>query len=258
MSIWTQLILFGIPGFFLYYGIYYGTPALIKRGIPLIYSFWFCLWMPVLILLPLSLILYWWDGGALSIEAIRERFRLNPIESSDWLWVFGAVILTIILDQALEPIGKFFARYRMFSPPSYLPAPFNPLKKMSFPPEEFFGVPLKGNWGLLAIFVPLHLLAMISEEFMWRGYILPLQEIMFGQWAWLVNGLLWAWIVHAALKWHFVGMIPSMLIAPWIAQYTESTWASFAAHAIGNSPLWFLLLYGILKASSPVTQNKHL
>jgi len=41
-------------------------------------------------------------------------------------------------------------------------------------------------------------------------------------------------------------MLPGMLIAPWIAQYTGSTWASFAAHAIGNAPLWILLWVGVM------------
>jgi membrane protease YdiL (CAAX protease family) len=124
------------------------------------------------------------------------------------------------------------------------------LKKFTFPPKEFFAVELCGNWRLLLIFIPLHILAMFSEEIMWRGYILPLQEISFGNWAWVVNGILWAWIVHAALKWHFVGMLPSMLIAPYIAQQTGSTWASFAVHALGNSPLWILLLIGVIQPKS--------
>lgn len=248
MSLLAQLLLFGIPGLLLYCGFYYWTPKLVSKGVSLIFSFWFFLWMPVFILLPLALFLYWLDGGTLSLPAIQERFRLLPFESRDWLWVLGSVLLTIVLDQLLEPIGKYFARLRFFSPPGYLPAPFNPLKKFTVPPSRFFGVSLKGNWKLLALFVPLHLLAMFCEEMMWRGYILPLQIDTYGSYAWLINGLLWAWVVHACLKWHFIGMVPGMLIAPWIAQHTGSTWASFAAHAIGNSPLWIILVAGILKS----------
>ncbi|KGE17607.1 hypothetical protein [Paenibacillus wynnii] len=130
--------------------------------------------------------------------------------------IFGAVILTILFDQLLEPVGKFFARLRFFSPPSYLPAPF-----------KFFDVSLSKNWRLFILFVPIHILAMFSEELMWRGYILPLQINTFGDY-----------------------VIPGMLIAPWIAQHTGSTWASFAAHAI---PLWIILLLGIL--NSPLDED---
>lgn len=259
MSIWVQILLFAIPGITIYYGVFYGTPKLVSKGIPLIYSFWLWLWIPALLLLPLSIGLYSiLEDGVLTIEAINQRFRLNPISRVDWLWIFLAVILTIVFDQLLEPIGKVLAKYKLFSPPSYLPEPFNPLKKFNMPPKEFFGVSLKGNWKLLMIFMPIHLIAMFSEEMMWRGYLLPIQEVMFGDMAWVFNGLLWAWVLHIALKWHVIGMIPSMLIAPLIAQYTQSTWASFAVHAIGNAPLWIILLIGIINTTDTSNEKQRL
>jgi membrane protease YdiL (CAAX protease family) len=247
MPIIAQLFIFVITGLLLYVGIYYLTPFLIKKGVPLIYSFWFCLWLPVMMLFPVSVLTYHLEGNAWTLRSVSERFRFHTLGTSDWLWVVGAIVLTITFDQLLEPLGKFFAKIPFLAPPGYLPAPFNPLKKMDLPPFEFFGVPLYKNWVLIIVFIPLHLFAMFSEEIMWRGLILPAQVEMFGDWAWILNGLLWAWIVHACLKWHFINMLPSMLIAPWIAQFTGSTWASFAVHAIGNSLLWVLLIAGILK-----------
>jgi len=108
------------------------------------------------------------------------------------------------------------------------------------------GTPLQGNWRLFFLFILLHIIAMFSEELMWRGFILPLQEGLFGEFAWLVNGLMWAWLVHAGLKWHFIGMLPGMLIAPWVARYTGNTFAAFIVHAGGNSILWILLFLGVL------------
>jgi len=255
MSILVQLLVFGITGSLISYGVFYGTPLLIKKGVPLIYSFWFFLWFPVMCLFPLSLLLYHLEGNAWTWQNILERFRFNPLTENDWYWVVGAIVLTIIFDQFLEPIGKFFAKLPMLAPPSYLPAPFNPLKRMELPPSKFFGVTLYGNWKMLTIFIPLHLFAMFSEEIMWRGFFLPIQQEIFGNWAWVVNGLLWAWVIHACLKWHFINMLPSMLIAPWIAQFTNSTWASFATHAIGNSLLWILLLAGVIKKAKPQNIN---
>ncbi len=88
----------------------------------------------------------------------------------------------------------------------------------------------------------------LGEEFVWRGYILPRQELSLGRWAWLVNGLLWAFVVHAVLKWQYVGMLPSMLLAPWLAQKTKNTWASFLVHFGGNLLVVVLLVPGILGA----------
>ncbi len=242
-----HLVIFVAAGAMIYLGIYRGVPKLVDRGVPLIYAFFGFLWAPVFLLLPLALALFTrLEGGILSPEALAGRFRLAPITGSQWIWVGAAVLLTVLSEQALEGLGRRLARIPLLAPPAYLPAPFNPLCDLEIPPRRFFGVPLRGNWRLIVVFVPMHLVAMFAEEMMWRGYMLPIQEAIFGPWAWVINGLLWAWIVHALLKWHFVGMLPGMLAAPLVAQVTGSTWASFIAHAVPNSLLWVLLLLGIL------------
>ena len=250
-----HLAVFGITGLLIYLGIFYGVPRLTKAGAPLLVAFFGCLWLPVLLLLPLALYFFHLEGGALTAEAVAARFRLTPIPAQSWLWIIAAVVATAISDQLFEPVGKYFARVKAFAPPDYLPAPFNPLKKMAMPPREFFGVALPGNWKLLLTFAPLHLLAMFCEELMWRGYILPQQETLFGPWAWVVNGLLWAWLVHAVLKWHLIGMVPGMLLTPLIAQTTQSTWAALIVHAAPNTLLWLLLLWGILSKPNPEDTN---
>lgn len=247
MSFWFQLLIFGITGFMIYIGVYVIVPKRIENGHSLIKSFFGSLWLPVFLLTPTAIILFvWLEDGILSIESITSRFRLTAITGSDWYWVIGGIIVTVVSDQLLAPIGKKLAKIEILSPPNYLPAPFNPFKEFSIPLKEFFGVRLSGNWKLLIIFIPLHLVAMVSEEVMWRGYLLPIQENMFGSFAWVINGLLWAWLVHAILKWHFIGMLPGMLAAPLAAQMTGSTWSAVFVHVIPNSILWMLLLWGVI------------
>ena len=247
MQIWMHVVLFGVTGLAIYLGIYHGVPWLLRRNVPLLVAFFLFLWLPVMPLLPLSLYLYATvEGGQLSLAEVAQRFRLTPIQGREWLWVGAAVLVTALADELLQPIGKALARHRLFAPPSWLPAPFNPLADLRLPPVDFMGARLKGNWALLLAFIPLHLLAMLSEEMMWRGYLLPLQIEALGGWAWVFNGLLWAWLVHAVLKWHLIGMLPGMLAAPLVAQYTQSTTASLIAHVVPNALLWVLLLLGVL------------
>jgi hypothetical protein len=86
MSILLQILLFAIPGLIIYYGLFYGTPKFVRKGIPLIYSFWFWLWAPVLLLLPLSLGLYHFlEGGTLTIDGVSQRFRLQSISRAAYL-----------------------------------------------------------------------------------------------------------------------------------------------------------------------------
>ncbi len=251
MSLWVHVLIYCVTGLAIYLGVFSAVPWLRDRGVPLLHAFFGLLWAPVMLLLPLALYLFVSvEGGEISLDSVLERFRFNPVQRSDWLWIIGAILVTVISEQLLEPVGVYFARKKALAPPAHLPAPFNPLKKMTLPPREFFGVPLPGNWKLVLVFIPLHLMAMFAEELMWRGYLLPLEESILGGWAWVFNGVFWAWAVHAVLRWHFVGMMPGMLLVPLIAQHTQSTWASFIVHAVPNSLLWVLLLWGVVKIPS--------
>lgn len=246
MPLWLSLALFGVPGAFIYWGMYSGVPLLLKHGIPLIISF-ALLSLPGIVLLIASVVAYRLDGYDLNWADFKERFRLHRIQGRDWLWVIGIFVICTLSDEGLQGIGKWLASMPLFAPPDYLPALFNPLKEVRLPLTEFLGVPLRGNWGVLALWIPMNLFSMIGEEFMWRGYILPRQEMNYGKWAWLANGLLWAFLIHACMKWHYIGMLPSMLLTPWLAQRLKNTTASAMVHIAGNAILfWMLLLTGII------------
>ena len=192
-----SVAVFLVVGVSIYAGVYYLTPLLVKKGVPKIIAFWASLWVPVFMLIPVALIHYRFvEGGSMSLEALIERFRFHPLESLDVLWVSLAILGTVVVEATLQPISRLMAKVRWLAPPSYLEAPFNPLKTFTFPPERFFGVRLRKRYGLLIVFMFLHVFAMLSEEVMWRGYLLPMQIEVFGDIAWLINGLMWAWLVH--------------------------------------------------------------
>jgi len=247
ISLKNSIILFSIPGIILFIGFYYIIPILNKIDVPLLLSFPFFLWIGIIPLLPVSIFLYKKEKREHSTLDFKKRFRLEKIKRRDWLWVVGGISFVIVSDFVIgEPISKWMAGINFFEPPGYFPAIFNPLKDISLPLESILGVSLKGNWWVLVVTIPIHIVAMISEEFIWRGYILPRQEIKYGKYAWIVNGLLWAYIVHGFMKWNYISFLPSMLVTPWIAQKTKNTWVSFLVHAIPNTLLWVLLLFSIL------------
>jgi|GEM_PF-4994890 len=75
MSYLVQLLIFGITGSLVYYGVYYGTPLFIKKGVPLIYAFWFFLWFPVMSLFPVSLLLYHLEGNTWTWQNILDHYQ---------------------------------------------------------------------------------------------------------------------------------------------------------------------------------------
>ncbi|SEL85374.1 CAAX protease self-immunity [Alkalibacterium putridalgicola] len=75
-----------------------------------------------------------------------------------------------------------------FAPPEYLPTTLDPRMTVSGIPPEFETTPI----ALLITFQLFFLFFnILGEEFWWRGYILPRQEIVHGQYTWILHGLLW-------------------------------------------------------------------
>lgn len=88
MPLWLSFILFGVPGAFLYWGMYYGALLLLQNGIPLVISF-ALLSVPGIVLLIASLAAYRLDGYRWNWTEFKERFRFRAIKGKDWLWVIG-------------------------------------------------------------------------------------------------------------------------------------------------------------------------
>lgn len=247
VSLWHSILLFGIPGLALYLGLYYGIPIFYRMGLPEIFLFPFFLWFPLISLLPVSLILFKREKRNQPDLSLKKRFRLNRISKKDWLWVISGILFVAVFDFVLmEPISKWMATISFLSPPDHFPILFHPLKEIDLPLTNFLGVSLSGNWLFLIITIILHSTALVAEEFMWRGYILPRQEKTYGKWAWLVNGLLWGYLLHFFMKWNFIAFLPGMLMTPFIAQKTKNTWVSLLIHGIPNTILWILILTGVL------------
>ena len=117
MTIGLQVLIFGMTGLLIYVGVYYIVPKQIKRGKSSLVSFFASLWLPVFLLTPLALSLYvTLEGGSLTLEQIMMRFRFTAITGADWFWVLGGVIVTVVADQLLEPIGKKFAKVKALAP----------------------------------------------------------------------------------------------------------------------------------------------
>jgi len=248
MPLWQSILLFGTPGLFLYLGLYYSIPFFQQMGYSKAALFAFFLWLPLLPLLPLSIILFKREQKNQPDLDFKQRFRLKRLTKNHWLWILGGMIATFLLDNVImEPFSKWMAAISIFAPPEHFPALLNPLKDVQLPLNEFMGVSLAGNWLFLIIIAVFYPTAQIAEEFMWRGYILPRQEKTYGNKAWLVNGLLWAFLLHAFMKWNFIAFLPGMLITPFIAQKTKNTWVSLLVHGVPNALMLIVfILAGIL------------
>ena len=110
------------------------------------------------------------------------------------------------------------------------------------PPSFMAFEPLTpGRYWILAAWLPFFVLNIVGEEFIWRGVVLPRQEVAFGGKAWLVNGILWL-LFHAAFPWQvLLALVPITLILPYVVQRRRNTWPGVVIHA-GFGGMGFLAL----------------
>ena len=113
---------------------------------------------------------------------------------------------------------------------------------------EWAGFTVKGNWLLLIGYLLILIVVNIfGEELWWRGIILPRQELALGNYAWVVNGVLWAAFhafYHSTLA-GFLSYVPGTTLLAYVCWKRKSTWPGIIAHTIQNSGVPIMLFKGI-------------
>ena len=110
--------------------------------------------------------------------------------------------------------------------------------------DQAFGG-LSGNWLALIAYVVFLCFNVIGEEFWWRGYILPRQELAFGKWAWIIHGLLWAFF-HAFKWWDILAILPLTLMIPFLVWRFRNNTIGIVLHFLINGFGLIPILLGIL------------
>ena len=88
-------------------------------------------------------------------------------------------------------------------------------------------------------------LNIVGEEFWWRGYILPRQELVHGRWTWVVHGLLWA-LFHLPFWWNVPVLLPSTLSLSFVVSKLKKATPGIIAHAAMNGLGSVTILLGVL------------
>lgn len=105
---------------------------------------------------------------------------------------------------------------------------------------------LRGNWLVFIMAAVSFFFNIVGEEFWWRGYILPRQELAFGKWTWLIHGVMWSVLFHAFKYWDFVGLLPAQLVFVYVASRKKSTTVSMWLHILTNVSFPAFVLLGVL------------
>jgi membrane protease YdiL (CAAX protease family) len=169
------------------------------------------------------------EGYHISLSTFIERLRFHRLTKKDLIWsIFGLIIIAVssgIIMKVLElTAGKFD-----HSPPF-----------MSF--EQLTA----GRYWLLFAWFPYWILNILGEEFLWRGVMLPRQEIAFGKYAWLIHGFGWL-LFHIAFGLQLLlTLVPLVFIQSYIVQMTKNSWNGVIIHGGLNGPSFIAICFGLI------------
>lgn len=231
------LLYFGIPALVFVICVYFLIPFFIHQGMTEFISYSLSLLIPLIFMLIASLVALRMEGYPITWAAIKERFRLRPMDRTDWIWTVVSFILMFIGAGIFGVLGQLLVTKGLIPLPAKIPtALLDPTVDPKNLLNVFYaalGPHVKGNWGIVLMTVVLLTFNIFGEEFWWRGVILPRQELVHGKWTWLVHGTLWA-LFHAFKYWAWIGLLPVTLGISYVAQKRNNTWPGIINHFIIN------------------------
>ena len=246
MPLWQSILLSLAPAFLLYAFYYYLMPVLMESaGFPFLVVYLIAWGGGEVLIFLASLVVYRMEGNPLTWKAFASRYRLDKMERMDWGWVAGLLIFGIVTTFGLTFTAEWLGSIPAFSPPDFFPAELTPGGVSNVVPGEFMGFPLKGIWWVLVVYFLGWFFNIFGEEFWFRGYMLPRQELTHNQYAWIVHGVLFT-CFHIFWKWNLIALLPGSLFMAYVVQKRRNTWISILWHGTLNFIPMIWILNGIL------------
>ena len=247
MSWGLSILFFGIPAALSYASIYGLMQLLHEANIPLMANYFLSFVSLMAIMLLAAIAAYRLEGNPMTFAALAKRFRLTRMQGKDWLWALGLFAFQAAFYLGLSSTSLLLIQYPFFAPPDFLPPDLDPRTQIGLVYTHFLGISTQGNWWLMLVFFVIMFFNIIGEEFWWRGYIFPRQELIFGKWTWLVHGTLWT-LFHVFFRWRWLMILPGALALSFVVQRTRNTWTAILAHAMQMALALIPLILGILGA----------
>jgi membrane protease YdiL (CAAX protease family) len=102
-----------------------------------------------------------------------------------------------------------------------------------------------GAWDFFLLFVISSLFSnFLSEEFLFRGVLLPKMKGVFGRWDWVANGIIFR-VYHLRMPWGIPGNIVFGWLMAFVAKRYRSNWFPSILHN-GQAFYFGFLILGLV------------
>jgi membrane protease YdiL (CAAX protease family) len=228
---WSELVLlFAIPTILNFIACQIAIPFLDKQNLfPIEISYFIS--VGLLVLAPMFFGAIYLTGREVksnNLKAILDRMRIKKLSKTDVLWAVGGFIVLSLLSFL---IAKMIL----------------PLFNIDASPFFFKNMPLSDKYFWIIYVWPLFFFFNIfGEEFLWRGYIQPRQELLNKKFTWFVHGTFWAvWHLPMGLD-LIISAIPILYLLPAIVQIRKNTTISIIIHFVFGAFGFLALALGLV------------
>jgi len=229
---WPELLLlFGIPTVLNLIACRIAIPLLdVQKIFPLEVTYFIS--VGLLVLVPMffgALYLSSRELNSHNLKDIFKRMRIKKLSGIDVLYtVLGFLVLSFtsfLIAKLILPLFHIDANPFFF-------------QNMPFSEKNFW---IMYVWPLFFFF------NIFGEEFLWRGYIQPRQELLNNNKTWMVHGLLWAvWHLPMGLDLIF-SALPTFFILPAVVQIRKNTTIAIIIHFVFGAFGFLALALGLVQ-----------
>ena len=159
----------------------------------------------------------------------------------DWIWTLGIFGFVIISYFGLAFTSGWLAEWSFFGPHPVFPPEFGPEGAAACAPGTFMGITITGLGWVAVMYLFGGLFNIFGEELWFRGYILPRQEKVFSNRAWVANGLMFT-LNHIWQPWNLLLILPGSLVGAFVVQRRKNTWILIISHGLANAILLILII----------------
>ncbi len=163
-----------------------------------------------------------------------ERMLFSKLSGKQWGLYIGILIIGIALSAVVSKWIVSFMNHTGLSAPDYYPFWLNPAFDMGIanPKLSIQGITLSGAFWIIPIMILTLLLNILAEEFYFKAWLLPKMHQLH-DWAWILNGLLFA-LYHVFQIWLMPVILPMSLIMAFVTWHSKSVWPGLLIHLIVN------------------------
>lgn len=247
VPLWLALLLFGVPGVVIYLAAHLLVPAMVDRGIPLVFAWTVAVVGPTLANAGFVLSYYYLTERP-TFHQFVDRFRLHR-PGPRLLWLAPLTVIVIVAaNELLAWTVPILSGIDLLAPPEVVPEIFGDVyetlgtEEATFmgevvTPAKLWLIPF---WLFFWVF-----LAVFGEEIVWRGYVLPAHELQYGWRAWVINGILWNVPFHLYTIHNFFSDMPLYFLLPLLVYWRKNTWYGIACHSLLVSIALVILVPGL-------------